>query len=510
MYKFTDTIGDPESQSLPAEALSINGTYIENEVAGYTTLSVSGRELLESEIGELEIGHMTGSQYRYKRRPPREITVTYQLLSSSPREFRERYNKLCALLEFEQARLVFLDEPDKYFIGTKKGVGSVPEGQLNVTGTFVIYCTDPHKYAVDEKSFTAEANSDGILEVTIVNDGSVSAAVDYEIPHNHENGYLGIVSEYGAIQLGNADEVDKETRQKSQILACYKNYEDYAAMTDNQGMWDGGHSEYPKNGTWGRYVLKGMDWLGLTSVGSGPSWHGATKTITLPADSSGQTGASSFLAQTRIAAETGLVPQTGTLQMVIGDASGKHLASMHFVKRSTTDNTASMVMQVQEKEIKRIKYEPTNWSSTGNGGSNIYIRKMGELFEFYFAGQKYQFRYPALKNTKALTLTLCAGQFGDRGLNNLVTRMYFRDTFFRKDNVAYLYDIPNRYRAGSKVSIEGSAAKVYVDGIPSLDDEVLGSKFFKVPPGETKVRFYYSSFSSPAPTITARIREAYI
>lgn len=99
--------------------------------------------------------------------------------------------------------------------------------------------------------------------------------------------------------------MDKETRQKSQILASYKNYEDYAAMTDNQGMWDGGHSEYPKNGTWGRYVLKGMDWLGLTSVGSGPSWHGATKTITLPADSSGQTGASSFLAQTRIAAETG-------------------------------------------------------------------------------------------------------------------------------------------------------------------------------------------------------------
>lgn len=88
--------------------------------------------------------------------------------------------------------------------------------------------------------------------------------------------------------------------------------------------------------------------------------------------------------------------------------------------------------------------------------------------------------------------------------------MYFRDTFFRKDNVTYLYDIPNRYRAGSKVSIEGSAAKVYVDGIPSLDDEVLGSKYFKVPPGETKVRFYYSSFSSPAPTITARIREAYI
>lgn len=455
-----------------------------------------------------EIKGLNGVDFIKTRRKEKTISMPFAMKN----KLNEKYDVLQQILTVDSPKkLVFGNAQDRYFLAVPKGDLNFDEINKNGgKGEIKWLVCDGLAHSTVEKEFSAAANENGILEATIINDGTAEVAVDYVVTHNHENGYIGIVSEYGAIQLGNADEVDMETRQKSEVLVNYKNYADYSAMTDNQGMWDGGHSEYPMNGSWGRYVLKGMDWLGLTSVGSGSSWHGATKTITLPADSNGQTGASSFLAQTRIAAETGLVPQTGTLQMVIGEASGKHLASMHFVKRSTTDNTASMVMQVQEKEIKRIKYEPTNWSSTGNGGSNIYIRKMGELFEFYFAGQKYQFRYPALKNTKALTLTLCAGQFGDRGLNNLVTRMYFRDTFFRKDNVTYLYDIPNRYRAGSKVSIEGSAAKVYVDGIPSLDDEVLGSKYFKVPPGETKVRFYYSSFSSPPPTITAKIREAYI
>lgn len=510
MYSFVDAVSGQSSQSLPAEALSINGVYIENEIEGYSTLNVVGRELPESEIGELEIGHRNGSQYQYKRIPPREITVTYQMLSSSAREFREKFNKLCALLEFEQATITFLDEPDKYFIGTKKSVGNVSEGQLNVTGTFMIYCTDPYKYSTVEKSFAAEKNSNGILETTIINDGAVPVPVDYEITHNHENGYIGIVSQYGAIQLGNVDEVDMETRQKSEILVNYRNYADYSVMTDNQGLWDGGHTEYPKNGAWGKYVFNGLDWLGLTNVGSGSLWHGATKTITLPADSNGEKGATNFLAQTRIWAETGLITQTGTLQLVIGDENGKHLASMHFVKRSYTDNTASMVMQVQEKEIKRIKYEPTAWSSTGSTGSDIYIRKMGELFEFYFAGQRYPFRYPSLANKKGLTLTIGAGQYASRGIGNLLSRMYFRETFFRKDNVNFLYDIPNRYRPGSKLSIDGNAAKVYVDGIPSLGDEVFGSKYFKVPPGETKVQFYCSSFCNPLPDITARIREGYL
>lgn len=455
-----------------------------------------------------EIKGLNGVDFIKTRRKEKTISMPFAMKN----KLNEKYDVLQQILTVDSPKkLVFGNAQDRYFLAVPKGDLNFDEINKNGgKGEIKWLVCDGLAHSTVEKEFSAAANENGILEATIINDGTAEVAVDYVVTHNHENGYIGIVSEYGAIQLGNADEVDMETRQKSEVLVNYKNYADYSAMTDNQGLWDGGHSEYPKNGSWGKYVWAGLDWLGLTNAGSGSSWHGATKTITLPADSHGETGSKNFWAQTRIWAETGLVTQTGTLQMVIGDENGKHLASMHFVKKSSTDNTASMVMQVQEKEIKRIKYEPTAWSSTGNTGSNIYIRKTGELFEFYFAGQKYQFRYPELSNKKGLTLTLCAGQYGSRGMGTLLARMYFRDTFFRKDSVNYLYDIPNRYRAGSVVSVDGNAAKVYVDGIPSLDDEVLGSKYFKVPPGETKVQFYYSSFSSPPPAITAKIREAYI
>lgn len=233
--------------------------------------------------------------------------------------------------------------------------------------------------------------------------------------------------------------------------------------------------------------------------------------VTLPADSNGEVGAVNFMAQSHIWFETGKVQQTGLLEFVVGDDAGKHLASIHIYKKSTNANTACAIMQVNLQEKKRVVYEPHSKSVTANGtGSKIYIRKSGELFEFYFGGAKYQFRVPELANKKAKTLTIFLGQWGSLSAGNVVARMYFHNVLFQKDNVNYWYDIPNRYRAGSTVYIDGAATKVYVDGIPSLDDEVLGSTYFHAPPGETKVQFYYSDFSDPGPTVTAKIREAYL
>ena len=222
MYNFVDTTtGSASSSALPAEALQINGAYIENEIEGYRTLYVLGRELTEAEITELQIGQMDGSEYRNSRIVSRSITVGYQLLSDSPEDFREKFNELNKILNQKEAKLIFADEPDKYFIGTKSEIGDVKEGRLNVTGEFVLYCCDPYKYATTEKSFQAEDNDDGVLEVTVENDGAVNVPVSYEITHNHENGYIGIVSEYGAIQLGKVQEADGESYQQNETLMTW-------------------------------------------------------------------------------------------------------------------------------------------------------------------------------------------------------------------------------------------------------------------------------------------------
>ena len=510
MYNFVDTTtGSASSSALPAEALQINGAYIENEIEGYRTLYVLGRELTEAEITELQIGQMDGSEYRNSRIVSRSITVGYQLLSDSPEDFREKFNELNKILNQKEAKLIFADEPDKYFIGTKSEVGDVKEGRLNVTGEFVFYCCDPYKYASTEKSFQAAANTDGVLEVTIENDGVGNVPVSYEITHNHENGFIGIVSEHGAIQLGKIDEVDAVPAEKSEILfRCDSASEFLSAFTAGEGIFDKNYN-YGRDGTWGSVSLEGRQWLSLDSVGSGSSWHGAIAQKILPEDSSGAVGAKNFTCQFTMWFETGKVPQTGAIEVVIGDSAGKQIMSMHIVKSSTNTNICNAKFQVGSVEKGKVQYEPGYWSYTAKGGV-VKLVKNGGTFEFHFNGKKYSYTDSSLKDKEAYSVSISEIQHSNRGKANLVSHMYFGYLYFQKDNVEYLKDIPNRYPEDSVVYVDGSAGKVYVDGVPSQQDEILGSKYFKVPPGETKVQFYYSDFSDPPPTIDARIREAYL
>lgn len=508
MYTFVDTIEYQDENILPAEAVKFNGKWLDYEVQGFRTIHVSGRELMECEIEDVQIGNVDGMQYQYKRYPARTITVTYQLSAQSNAAFREAYNKLNGLLNAQEAELIFNDELDKYFIATKAGSSEIPPGRNCVTGEIVFYCTDPFKHSVVEKSFPAKVNADGILEAVIINEGTESVPVSYEIVHKHENGYLGIVSEYGVMQYGDIKEVDKEVRKKSEVLLKYTKYADYSAMTEGQGIPDGGHYEYPREGTFCGCTIKGRSWIALQSSGSGSTWHGASKYVTLPLDSNGMSGASNFIARAKVWFETTKVSQTGTLQLVIGDEDDKHLASIHLVKSSAAENRASAVFQIREKEVGRIKYTPSSQSVTNSGNGQIYIQKSGELFEFYFGGKKYHYRYPALAGVKGYSVTIFLGQYGTS--YSVVDYMFFGDISFQKNNVSYLYDIPNRYQKGSVVLIDGTNTKFYVDGVPSLEDEVRGSTYFKAPPGVTKVQFLCSDFSIPAPTVTAKIREAYL
>lgn len=510
MYDFKDTTIQAEAGSnpLPAEAMQINGEYIENLIDGYRTLYVTGRDLLESDITEIQVGNSDGSEFQSKRNVPRTITVGYQLLSSSPEEFREKYNELSRILDQEQARLIFYDEPDKYFIGTKSEVGDVESGKLNVTGEFTFYCCDPYKHALTEKTFQASVN-DGVMEVTIQNDGTEETSVNYTIKHNHENGYVGIVSEYGAMQYGKIDEVDSETLQRSEELFRFDGYDAFSAMTNGQGILT---EDFPKNGTWREDTYNDINsYLALNNVGSGSSWHGASKMITLPQDSSGSNVAQNFLCQTRVWFEAGRPSQTGLLEFVIGDEDDNLLASIHIIKTSTNSGSARVIMKIADEEVERIEFTANGSSPVALNAGQLYIRKSGEVFEFYYHG-KHTFRKPELSSKKAKSVTIFLGQHGSRGnsANDLVTRMYFDYLFFRKDNVDYENDIPNRYPAGSTLYINGEEGKVYLDGVNCGEDEIVGTQYFKVPPGETVIQFLYSSFSSPAPTISASITEVYI
>ena len=451
-------------------------------------------------------GTRKGVDFNYTTYKYRTIPMPFTMLGN----LEDKYDKLEKILNVDSPKpLVFESMPDRMFY-------AIPDGNLEFSeegplgeGTITWIIPDGVAHSTAEKSFTAAENADGILEATIINNGTEEVPVSYNITHNHENGFLGIVSEYGAIQLGKIDEVDAVPAQKSEVLfRCDSADEFLSTFTVGEGIFDK-NQNYGRDGTFRSVSLNGRQWLALNSVGTGSSWHGAIMKKDLPADSSGVTGAKNFTCQYTMWFETGKVPQTGAIEVVIGDSAGKQLASMHIVKSSTNSNICSAVFQVGSVEKGRVKYEPGYWSYTAKGGV-IKIVKTGERFEFHFNGKKYSYSDSSLKDKEAYSVSVSEIQYSNRGKGNLVTHMYFGYLYFQKDNVEYLKDIPNRYPEDSVVYVDGKTTRVYVDGVPSQQDEVKGSVYFKAPPGETKVQFYHSDFSDPPPTIEARIREAYL
>ena len=199
------------------------------------------------------------------------------------------------------------------------------------------------------------------------------------------------------------------------------------------------------------------------------------------------------------------------MEFVIGDKEGNLLASIHLLKATTNGAASTAVLRVGTNEWKRISFNATGSSPVAVKAGQLYIRKTGELFEFYFGG-KYSIRVPSMANKEAYSVTLFVGNQGSRqnNSNDTVTRMYFEYLFFRKDNVTYLSDVPNRYQAGDVVFIDGDARKIYTNGVPTQQDEVIGSDYFKVPPGTTTVQILVSDFCSPLPDVEARIREVFL
>lgn len=254
MYQFVDTIEASAGAGRPAEALKINGAYIEDLVDGYRTLTVSGREALSPELSHFETGIRDGSKLKSKRYPARIIIVTYQLSATSSQAFRTSYNRLAAILDVENAELIFDDEPDKFFIGTPSAINEVEPGMNTVVGEIEFTCGDPLKYSVIEYEATTSLDSSSILidyngtykayprlEAAFYSESDVKAdgTTAGTLTGSGDCGYVAFFTEAEKIiQLGDPDEVDgSNAYARSQTLANQAFEGSGSWGTAAQGLW---------------------------------------------------------------------------------------------------------------------------------------------------------------------------------------------------------------------------------------------------------------------------------
>ena len=61
------------------KSMMFNGVYFEDEIEGYTTTGVSGRERAEVETTSLSVGNRDGAIFRNNRYKSRTLTINFVL-----------------------------------------------------------------------------------------------------------------------------------------------------------------------------------------------------------------------------------------------------------------------------------------------------------------------------------------------------------------------------------------------------------------------------------------------
>lgn len=155
-YKFRNTIKPVRNTDhyINSESMYLyhNGSFVLMDalLGGYTTLAVSGRELVPQSVSTTPYANgYDGSLVKYSNHASRTIKVVYavDLIGTSAPAF---FSKLNYFLSNGKIKFQFNDDRDWYYNGYVTAIGEL-SGKGDVrTGDFTITCYDPFKHHITD------------------------------------------------------------------------------------------------------------------------------------------------------------------------------------------------------------------------------------------------------------------------------------------------------------------------------------------------------------------------
>ena len=391
---------------------------------------------------------------------------TTEYLTVGSEELNELRDQIARVLNTRETHeLVLPDEPNRYY-------NAIPTGDVELEGISNWYDETTIKFFVPDgvahisatRSFNFVKNDFGVYEAEIVNDGSEDAYVSYEIKLKKESGFVGIASEYGAMQFGKYDESDGYMDKKNvTVLSNQKG--DFANWTDGTINYENTRkiitTQMSADTSFGgRLGLLPSSFK--TSGTSGALQYGAVKEYTL------SDPISQWYIWARAWFETGLMGQTGAWCLTVLDESNHLIAGMAIEKDDTVGNTANVRFLMGDgsggsRTVKTIPFTPSYWippNPYGSEGratnSNMFdLVKEKDRVQFFWYGGYYPYYDSRLANVKAKKIQFFVGQYAGRNTTDrLVTHHYLNDFSFYQLHVDYWQDVPNRYPSGSTIAID--------------------------------------------------------
>lgn len=453
------------------------------------------------------------------RTGPKKIKIKFAVQRKTARETELAKHELATILNTDKpVKITISDEPDKYYIGLV--IGSVDVDNVArwlQKGEFEILVPDGVAHSSTYRRFDNGQELRDKVVFDLINNGNVEAFPIVTVKHNAENGYIGLVNTSGAFEVGDREETDTGIVKRSEVLIDFRGNRisdafnravKNRAITNDNGETVTGTSELIT--LWDRKHIKLRDQTTPGKYGNyatGLSWD-------IPTDSAGGVGSLNDYLFCKQVFQSGGADQYGFIKITVSDTSGQFLYGVETFKRSKGQECEFNVFGSDGKG----KYNFLKcFTFTGSDDKNknpfapargqFELKRNAERLQVYYNGSYYSFVIPEIKDRKSAKIHVTLGAYHDKPM---VSHLYVDELMYRKDFVPSIGDVPNRYPIGSNLIINSETDSVTLDGIEKTVDVVDGSHWLTIPPGNSRLEIYCSSWIKTKPSVKVEFEERYL
>lgn len=453
------------------------------------------------------------------RTGPKKIKVKFTVQKKTARDTELAKHTLATILNTDKpVRIDISDEPDKYYMGLV--IGSVDVDNVArwlQKGEFEILVPDGVAHGTTYRRFDNGQEQPDKVVFNLVNNGNVPAFPVVTVKNNAENGYIGLVNTSGAFEVGDREEADTGIVKRSEVLIDFRGdriSDGFARATKNKAvtndnsenvvgtaelttLWDKKHIRLRDQTTSGKYG----------NYATSLSWD-------IPTDSSGAVGSLDDYIIGRQIFVSNAANQYGFIKITVSDTNGQFLYGIETFKRTKGQDCEFNVFGSDGKNsyyfLKCLNFTGISDSKLNpftSSRGQFEIKRNDDRVHVYYQGSVYSFIIPEIKGKKSAKIHVMLGAYHDKPM---VTHMYIDELLYRKDFVPAIGDVPNRYPIGSNVVLNSENDTVTVDGLEKIVDVVDGSSFLTIPPGNSQLEVYCSSWVKTKPTVKVEFKERYL
>ena len=450
---------------------------------------------------------------------PKKIKVKFTVQKKTARDTELAKHTLATILNTDKpVRIDISDEPDKYYMGLV--IGSVDVDNVArwlQKGEFEILVPDGVAHGTTYRRFDNGQEQLDKVVFNLVNNGNVPAFPVITVKNNAENGYIGLVNTSGAFEVGDREEADTGIVKRSEVLIDFRGdriSDGFARATKNKAvtndnsenvvgtaelttLWDKKHIRLRDQTTSGKYG----------NYATSLSWD-------IPTDSSGAVGSLDDYIIGRQIFVSNAANQYGFIKITVSDTNGQFLYGIETFKRTKGQDCEFNVFGSDGKNsyyfLKCLNFTGISDSKLNpftSSRGQFEIKRNDDRVHVYYQGSVYSFIIPEIKSRKSAKIHVMLGAYHDKPM---VTHMYIDELLYRKDFVPAIGDVPNRYPIGSNVVLNSENDTVTMDGLEKIVDVVDGSSFLTIPPGNSQLEVYCSSWVKTKPTVKVEFKERYL